>query len=262
MKDYAQLYRPLLTEAPLDATIVGDVDEATATELVAQTLGALPARKPGPRDRPDAWFVRYASGPLPTVHATHEGPADKAIVGAVWPLYVAEPARRREEIALNLLKGVLDDAVRHRLREDLGLTYGPEVIMDSPDFGDQGSMEVYVATSPADAETVAREIKATAQRLALGQFSDADVETARTPLLAGFEKLTLTNKYWAGELSGAPDLQDDIDEIRQMPVLLAAVTPEEVRGAARAWLARKPLVVIVTPANSVAAAGRVRSAPR
>jgi predicted Zn-dependent peptidase len=123
-------------------------------------------------------------------------------------------------------------------------------------------MEVYVATSPADAETGAREIKATAQRLALGQFSDADVETARTPLLAGFEKLTLTNKYWAGELSGAPDLQDDIDEIRQMPVLLAAVTPEEVRGAARAWLARKPLVVIVTPANSVAAAGRVRSAPR
>jgi len=95
MKDYAQIFQPILTQAPFEVTIVGDVDEASATELVAQTLGALPARRPGPRDRPDAWFLRYAAGDLPTVHATHEGPSDTAIVGAVWPLYVDDPAHHR-----------------------------------------------------------------------------------------------------------------------------------------------------------------------
>ena len=248
MKDYAQLFQPLLTQAPLAVTIVGDVDEASATELVAQTLGALPARPPGLRDRPDAWFIRYPSGALPTVHATHEGPADKAIVGAAWPLYVAEPARRREEMALNVLKGVLDDALRHRLREELGLTYGPEVEMQTPDFGDQGVFEAYVQTSPADAEKVASEIQAVAQHIALGQITDAEVETARKPLLAALTQEMATNRYWAGELSGAEVLQDDIDEIRQVPVLLAQVTPDEVRKAAVTWLARKPLVVVVTPA--------------
>jgi len=253
LKDYAQIFQPLLTQAPIEITIVGDVDEASATELVAQTLGALPARRPGLRDRSDAWFVRYAPTALPTVHATHEGPADKAIVGAVWPLYVAEPARRREEMALNVLKGVFDDALRHRLREELGLTYGPEVVMKTPDFGDQGTFEAYAQTNPADADRVAGEIQAVAQRLALGRFSDAEVEAARKPLVAGLNQQMATNRYWAGELSGAENVQDDIDEIRQTPALLAAVTPDEVRKAAMTWLTRKPLVVVVTPAASKAA---------
>jgi zinc protease len=250
MKDYAQLLQPVLTQAPLEVTIVGDVTEASATELVAQTLGALPARRQGLRDRPDAWFIHYAAGDLPTVRATHEGPADKAVVGAVWPLYVAEPARRREEMALSVLKGVLDDALRHRLREELGLTYGANVSMTTPDFGDQGDLEAYVQTSPADADKVAGEIQAVARRLALGQFSDADVEAARKPLVAAMNQQMGTNLYWAGELSGAETLQDDIDEIRQTPILLAAVTPDEVRKVAMTWLVRKPLVVVVAPAPS------------
>jgi len=258
MADFARVLKPALTQAPFEVAIVGDVDEATASELVAQTLGALPARTPTPRERPDAWFARYADTELPTVRVTHDGEADKAMAGALWPLYVAEPARRREETALHLLSRVLDNALRHRLREDLGLTYGPSVAMSSPDHGDQATIRVAVETSPADVEMVGRELQATAAKLASGQITDADIEAARTPMAAEIVEAMATNNWWAAELVAAPQLQDSLDEINQTSALLSSVTPDEVRQAARKWLARKPLVVLVTPAAPAAGAAPLK----
>ncbi len=252
MADFSRVLKPVLTQAPFEIAIVGDVDEATATELAAQTLGALPARAQTDRRRPDAWFAHYSEAELPTVHATHDGEADKAVVGAVWPLYVADPARRREEVALIVMTRVLSDALRHRLREDLGLTYGPSVAMSSPDHGDQATIEAAVETSPADVEMVGREIQATAAKLASGQITDADVEAARKPMVAETEAAMATNIWWSRELVAAPQLQDSLDEINQTSALLSSVTPDEIRQAARSWLTRKPLVVVVTPAGAPA----------
>ena len=97
MSDFQRLLKPALTQAPLEVTIVGDVDETVATELVGATFGALPPRTDTPRKRGDTQFLRFPAGELPTVHVTHEGPETEAYVGVVWPVYVAVPERRREK---------------------------------------------------------------------------------------------------------------------------------------------------------------------
>jgi len=250
MKTYAGLLRPVLTQAPFEVSVVGDVDETKVTTLMAQTLGALPPRRASVRQRPDAWFLRVGATDLPTLRAYHQGPATKAAVGAIWPLYVAEPSRRPEEVAIMILGRVFEDALNHRLREDLGLTYGPNVTVKTPDFGDQGLLEVVVETTPADTDKVAAEIQAVANALAAGQVSDAEVETARRPLAALQDKAMRGNAYWAAALVAAPNLKDRTDEIVQVPALLASVTPTDVRKAAADWLKRKPLVILVDPTSA------------
>ena len=95
---------------------------------------------------------------------------------------------------------------------------------------------------------------ATAARLAAGQITDADVEAARKPMVAAMVRTMAENDWWASELVAAPQLQDSVDEINQTAALLSSVTPDEVRQAARTWLARKPLIVLVTPAATSAGA--------
>lgn len=165
-------------------------------------------------------------------------------------------------MALSVLNGVFDDALRHRLREELGLTYGPEVGVTTADLGDQGDLETYVQTSPADADRVADEIQSTARRLAQGGVTDAEIEAARKPLVAALSKKMATNQYWLDELSGADHPQDAIDDIRQRPQLLSAVTPDEVRRAAATWLMRKPIIVVITPAVAKTATGSTPATPR
>ena len=132
--DFARVLRPALTQAPVELTIVGDIDEATATRLVAATFGALPSRPTTDRARADARFTRFPKRDFSPILTTHGGPVDQAAASLIWPLYVAEPARRREEYVLKLLAGVFNDDLRHRARVELGKTYSPNVATAMPDL--------------------------------------------------------------------------------------------------------------------------------
>ena len=247
MSDFQRLLKPALTEAPLEVTVVGDVDETVATELVGATFGALPPRAEAPRERGDTQFLRFPAGDLPTVHVTHEGPDTEAYVGVVWPVYVAVPERRREEIALTLLTNVFDNELRHRVRQELGKSYAPTVQLETPDNADQGYMVAVVETSREDADSVAAEIRALALRLSRGEFTDESLEAARNPVEANLARSAMSNEWWASYLDDSSRQKAKLVEMIQVPELVAKVTPAEVRKAAADWLARVPLVVIATP---------------
>jgi zinc protease len=247
MNDFERLLKPAITQAPLEVTIVGDVDETVAMELVGATFGALPPRADTPRARGDTQFLRFPAGDLPTVHVTHEGPDTEAYVGIVWPVYVAVPERRREEIALTLLTSVFDNELRHRVRQELGKSYAPTVQLMTPDNADQGCVIAIVETSREDADTVVAEIRALALRLSRGEFSDESLEAARKPVEANLARNATSNDWWASYLDGSSRLNAKLVEMVQVPELVAKVTPAEVRKAAADWLARAPLVVLATP---------------
>jgi zinc protease len=254
MNDFERLLRPALTKAPLEITIVGDVDETVATELVGATFGALPPRADTPRERGDTQFLRFPAGDLPTVHVTHEGPDTEAYVGVVWPVYVAVPERRREEIALTLLANVFDNELRHRVRQELGKSYAPSVQLLTPDNADQGCVIAVVETSREDADSVVAEIRALALRLSRGEFTDESLEAARKPTEANLARNAMSNEWWASYLDGSSRLKAKLVEMIQVPDLIAKVTPAEVRKAAADWLARSPFVVVATPDAGVAQA--------
>lgn len=260
-RDIERIFRGPLTQAPIELTIVGDISEGEATKLVAETLGALPPRTGEFPPRRDAWWIRYPAKPVATVRAVHEGPAEKAVVAVVWPLYVADPARRREEFALNLVADVLNDALRHRIREELGKSYAPSASIEMPDFADQGAITVVVETSPADADAVAREIRETGDDLARGGITQAMLDAARTPFLEQRRQFRQSNDWWLGAMDGSASDGTNLNDFLTYEGIFASLSLDEVKRAAADWLTRPPLVAISTPAPASVRAAQAAAEP-
>ena len=244
--DLARSLKPALTQDPLEVTIVGAVDEATAISATAATFGALPARKTAAHARPDTWFLRFPDHPPAVVQGYHDGPAEKVAAALVWPLYVAEPARRREEYAIHIAALVLQEALLRRIRGDLGETYAPTVEILTPDFGDQGTVIATIEASVANLTQVRAEMRAVASKIAQGDFTDDDIDTVRKPLLQQLTKRTQTDEAWANALQDSSVDATGLNDFEQAPDLIASITPAEVRKAAATWLMPTPIAVIVT----------------
>lgn len=245
--DFAALLRPAVTSAPLEITLVGDLDEASAVEAVAATLGALPARGPraaGPGYQGYQRFPEPLPGPL---RLGHRGPADKAAAALVWPTFVAGAERLREEYALELLTSIFDDALRHQVRERLGKAYSPSVEFIAADGADQGYLKAEVETSLADLPLVEAEIEDLATRLAAGGVTVKMLEAARKPRLAAAQNDLSDNAWLAWGLHYAGRDLRRVRELNQAPRILADLTLAEVQAAATEWLGAQPMIVIATP---------------
>lgn len=248
--DFEKLLKTALTGAPVELTIAGDIDEATAIGLVAETFGALPARSGGPAPRADARFLRFPNRAYPVIRTTHTGAADRAAASLVWPTYIAQPARRREEYALKLAAAVFNDELRKRVRTELGKAYDPTVLTVMPDDADQGYLTAQIASSPADLALLIDETKAVARRIGAGAITAQALESVRKPMLSEAAAFQGRNAWWAAALSGSARSSAITEELTGFGELLSAVTLDEVKSSAARWLARSPIVTVATPVGA------------
>lgn len=244
--DVVRVLKPLLTQSPLELTVVGDVDENVAVEAAAATIGALAPRRPAPADRADAWFLRFPAHLPALVTATHDGPAEKALVAMVWPLWVAEPARRPEEYAAMLAERVLSDALMRQIRGELGKAYSPAAATVMPDHADQGYLIAETEVAAEDVDQARAAMAAVAVKVAKGDFTDQDLENVRKPFLAGVAKQYASNDFLARAISGSSADDSGVKELPIFQGAIAAVTPAQVRKAAADWMTQPPIVVVAT----------------
>jgi len=253
--DFERVLKPILTTAPIEVTIVGDLDEASAISLLSTTFGALPARPQATRPQGRARFLRYPETSPPPILAEHDGPIDKASAAIVWPLYVSTPERRQEEYALKLLASVFDTALRRRIREELGKTYAPSVQTTGPDFGDEGALQVSIDAAPRELEALIVEARAVAARLMAGEITPQMLEDARQPLMAAARARRETNAWWAGAMGGSAREPAVLEESLKYEALMSTLTVDDLKRAAARWLAREPIVGMAYPrATSTGAA--------
>jgi zinc protease len=253
--DFARLLKPALIAAPVELTIVGDVDEATATQLVARTLGALPPRPARDGARADARFLRIPDRSFPVTRATYQGPADRAAAQLIWPLYVASAARRSEEYALKLTAAIFDTELRQRIRTELGKSYSPQVATQTPDDADQGILVAQIESNPADVEQLVAETQAVARKIAAGDITADELEAARRPILSKVAALRGRNVWWAAAMDGSARNPGITEEAIGMVPLMSSITLDQVKAAAAKWLTRPPIVTIVTPDGASGAGG-------
>lgn len=245
--DFRRVFRPALTEAPLEVTLVGDLSEDAAIAHVAATLGALPARAGGDRGRTDTWYLRYPDAVAP-IRAFHEGPADQALVTLTWPLFVAAPSTRREQWALGLVSTILNEQVRDEVREALGAAYSPSTGLSLPDAADQGALTVSVATSPRQAGAVREAVlKVVSDLVADGGVTQAALDAARIPILDRVDDDRLTNSWWFGVMSGSAAEPQGVIDALSWPEVYRDLTVDEVQAAATRWLSKPPIEAVALP---------------
>lgn len=249
--DYRNLLKPILTSSPLEVTLVGKINIDQAIDSVARTLGAIPVRS---RTKPLANAEAFRRWPVEIkapIRVTHTGTKDQAAANMVWPLFVASPERRDEEYALLILSRIFNDRLLDKLRVAMGKSYTPTVSMTSIDGADQGQIEAVLTGAPEDIDLLVNTARDIAQDLAKGTISQADVDTARAPLLASHQERQLDNGYWVAILDMSSRSQDKIEEYRNYERLITSVSVDNVKKAATTWLSTVPVVAIATPAAGV-----------
>jgi len=253
--DIERMLKPAITSAPLEVTLVGDIDERLVIEIIRFTLGALPERSRAKVEASDQTFLRFPMASPGVIRATHKGSSEQAIAGVVWPLYVADPARRREEFTLTIINDLLGQRLLKRVREELGKSYAPETTNPMPDFADQGYLMALVEASPADVDEAVAETVKVGKALAAGQFTAEDLEAVRAPLLSGLAARARTNDWWLSALDGSAKNPQGIEDNLNMERIIASVTLAEVKQVAAKWLSQDPIVVIAAPEPQRAALG-------
>ena len=246
LADFERLLGTPLTRDPLEVTIIGDVDEKSAVDLVAQTLGAAPQRGGTGAARPDAVAVRFDAVAPPVIHATHEGPKEQAVVLMQWPLFFWTPERQHESRVLSVLAAIFRNAALEDLRVRLGKTYGANVAVELSRV-DQGVMGFSAITTPEAASLVQTEVLRLAHDLARGRISDTALAAAKTPMVEATAAERSYNSWWLSAISASARRPDKLEAARSHAADLASVTLDEVKAEAAKWLAITPYQVVATP---------------
>ena len=246
---FAELRRDIgdrLEHGALELAMVGDFDESEAIDLVARTLGALPAREPE--------FRAYESNRHRTFTADrslrtifHDGAADQAIVRMDWP--TVDDTDFTEVLKLELLERVMRLRLLDKVREELGQTYTPAANASQsavyPGFG------YFTIAAPIDAAQVEAAREAMLETVAGLIAEPVDEDTllrARRPMAESYENALKTNGGWMNLVDRAQSEPHRLERFTSALGLLAEITPEDIRATAERYL--KPeerLEIVVLP---------------
>ncbi|HEX5379230.1 MAG TPA: insulinase family protein, partial [Phenylobacterium sp.] len=223
---------PAMKSGPVEVVIVGDITVDKATDLVAQTFGAL-APRPAPVAPSAAQKdVRFPQGGGPTVQRTHKGRADQAIGYIAWPTtdFYSDPQGARDA---DVMAEVLELRLVQELRESQGATYSPSVSYShSLVWTGWGYVSATVEIPPAKLPAFFADVKKIAADLRAKPPTADEMERAKKPRIDSIEKARETNGYWMNELSGAQADPRRLDAIRALLPGTERVTAQDVQRAA------------------------------
>jgi zinc protease len=222
-----------LARAPIEVTIVGDVDVEEAIRQTAATFGALPPRGQWP-ERSDR--IRFPAGTAAPIRLTHRGRADQGLAYIAWPTqgFFDDPRRAR---ALNLLSSVFQLRLIQKIREEQGTTYSPQASHNPseayPGYGVfSGRIEARPEALPGflgDAEAIAADLRD-------HPIGADEMERARRPLVDAIQRARHGNSWWIGNLARVQTDPRIAAMIESQLADYAALTPAELQAAARAYL--------------------------
>ncbi|HYX46802.1 MAG TPA: insulinase family protein, partial [Sphingomicrobium sp.] len=225
---------PVIASAPIEITIVGDVDENAAITAVAESFGALPARKLSDSVPADVRTASFRKDDSPIV-LTHDGPQDKAMVESVWP--TTDDSNYREVVGVGLLKDVLNLMLTESVREKLGDSYGVSLSSDMSDtFKGFGYLSAAAVVAPDKTDEVQQAIAVAAAQLRDKPITADLLARARNPELESADHQRRDNGFWLGALAKAQSEPERLDRIRQKKAILQSISPADIQKLAQKYL--------------------------
>lgn len=236
---------PALKDAPIDVTVVGDLDVEATIAAVARTFGALGKRRAlAPLDERRT-PVTIQTG-LRREYAI-ETEIPKTMVGVYFP--TTDSRDRKTARLLNVLEDVVSDRLRVAIREKLGAAYSPRAGQQNSEvFPGDGMLLVSTMAEPAHVAELRDAILEVGEQLATKGATDDEIERAKLPRLASIRDRKRTNGYWMGYLSDAHRKPQSLEEERSLLSFYEKVTAAEVNALAKKYLPKeRASVVIVAP---------------
>ena len=234
--DFKTMLEAQLASAPLDVTVVGDVEVERLIKEVAATFGALPPRiAASPSKLAAASSIRFPAGTRIPVVLHHHGRADQGIAVIAWP--TSDVFDIKAQASLEVLKNVFASRLTDQLRVRDGVTYAPQTMLDAskalPAYGYfLAATELPSAKMPLFFDVT----HAIAADLRAHPVSEDELNRARKPKFEEAVDQMQTNLYWFNALLGVQSDPRLLDVIRATVPDLSHVTSADVQQAAEKYI--------------------------
>jgi zinc protease len=253
-EDFEAFLKPLLTQGPIEAVIVGDVDLETAVAAMLKTVAALPPR-PEVRPPEASLKVRPPRASKEPIRFTHQGDRNQAYAALGWTTFGGKQGRR-ERRALGIAANLAQARLMERLRDLEGASYSPSAtVQTSFQFPEWGLFFAGSEIRPERAELFFRLAREIVADLAARPASADEWQRAITPVMTGIERRLKTNAYWLGTMEDWSREPYLIEHSRTYLADYKSLTPEDVRSAVAKWVADEGdwsiLVLPAKPADGV-----------
>jgi zinc protease len=235
-------FSPVLADAPITVTVVGDVDPEAVIAAAGRTLATLPERRE-PRGYEEA---RVVDGPRPGLRMQRPVATQvpKALVLALFPTTDGlDPARRRN---LAFLGEVYSDRLRVDVREKLGASYSPSAdSVASTVFRGDGALRAQAIADPAGIEALRDACLEVARGLARDGVTEEEVDRLRPPLLARLRDARRENGDWLGRIAEVHGREAALAEILGVEEHYQGVRAADLSPLAERYLAPERAAVLV-----------------
>jgi len=223
----AWLHR-LITQAPIEVGVVGDIDRETATRLVTRYLGALPAR-PRISDKTLATLrtIPRPPGPIRAVESIDARTPQGAVLAG---FFGADLRNLRDSRILFLASRILTTRMTKTIREDKQLVYSisassePAVVY--PGFGLFGAI---APTDPAKAPVLAAAVEEMFTGFAKDGPTPEELTVAKKQMANLLEEVMKTPEYWLARLAALDYRGIDLDDLLDAPVQYQRFTVQDVQ---------------------------------
>ena len=212
LDDIRNWITPALKHAPLEISIVGDLDPELVINLAATYLGSLPQRSKE-KISYDTRQPQFPEGESLTVSVPTIIPKGMITLAFLTDDYKDINQNRR----LSVLSEVISDRMRIKIREEMGASY-TSYAYNAPSraYDNYGLLNAVVQTDPEGTREIISALQNIIDDLATGVDND-ELNRAIKPILTSIKERVKTNPYWLDSvfkksqpLSGAAGLVPDI----------------------------------------------------
>lgn len=238
---------PSFLAAPLELTLVGDLDPELAIPLILKTFGALPERNMPTPDYSKRRQINIPSGPS-SKKFTFDSKIPSASAMVAWQIPGTgtdmKPARR-----FKLLASILNDRLREEIREKLGGSYSPRAAASPNQELNMGILQALVQIKPEESEKYGKLVIEIADKIATDGITQDELERALKPIESSLKESLRNNGYWLGTvLSKSQEEPHRLDWARSRAEDYANVTVEDLNALAKEYLTKeKSLLYEIIP---------------
>ena len=236
---------PILADAPIEVSVVGDVDVDQTIAIVARTFGTLPKR----RDWKAFEKRRESPAPKTGLKQTHAiaTQIQKSLVMIVFPTTDGIDMGRRRK--LSMLNSVVSDRLRIEVREKLGASYSPRSMNQTSTINPGvGMLMMHAMSDPDKVDALVEACLGVADSLAKDGVTEEELNRLREPILNRRRDSKRQNGYWMRVLSRAQSDPDHLDNTRSGDAFYEGVEPADLTPLAKEYLkSDRASILIVNP---------------
>lgn len=239
LDDVVDWLTPAFLDAPLELSIVGDIDTDALVALAGKYFASLPGRKLTEAFEPAATFPAGEEYEI-AIDST----IDKALVKYGWLTDdFSDNTRSRR---LHVLAVVFEERLRRKMRDELGKAYSPTAYsVASRIYPGYGAIYAEVVVDRASIDIARNVLAGIGSSFVSDPVDEIEVERAREPIVTSLKDTTRTNGYWlhsvmslssrnGGQLVWPTTLISDFDSITsdQINELARTYIRDDRRGTA------------------------------